>query len=69
MGVSATELAEAPVGSVEAPEGKKLSGRSPTQIALERLRKDKMAVVCASIVVVLVLLGIFAPIICKLLHI
>jgi ABC-type dipeptide/oligopeptide/nickel transport system permease subunit len=69
MGISATELAEAPTGSVEAPEGQKLAGRSPTQIAFERLRKDKLAVVCFAIVVVLVLLAIFAPIICNLLNI
>ena len=49
MGISATELAEAPVGSDE-PQDKKLAGRSPTQIAFERLRKDKLAVVCLAIV-------------------
>jgi len=69
MGISATELAEAPVGAAEAPEGKKLAGRSPTQIALLRLRQDKLAVVCSGIVVFLVLCGIFAPVICKLLNI
>jgi peptide/nickel transport system permease protein len=69
MGISAAELAESPVGSDEAPEGKKLSGRSPTQIALERLRKDKLAVVCTVIVVLLVILGVFAPLICKILNI
>ena len=50
MGISATELAEAPSGAAEAPEGQKLAGRSPTQIALERLRKDKLAVICGIIV-------------------
>ena len=47
---SATELAEAPVGAGEAPEGKKLAGRSPTQIAFDRLSKDKIAIVCTVIV-------------------
>jgi ABC-type dipeptide/oligopeptide/nickel transport system permease subunit len=69
MGISATELAEAPTGLVEAPEGQKLAGRSPTQIAFERLRKDKLAVVCGTIVVLLVLIAIFAPVICKILNI
>jgi ABC-type dipeptide/oligopeptide/nickel transport system permease subunit len=69
MGISATELAEAPTGSEEAPEGKKLAGRSPTQIAFERLRKDKLAVVCASIVLILVLAAIFAPLITNALNI
>jgi ABC-type dipeptide/oligopeptide/nickel transport system permease subunit len=69
MGISATELAEAPVGSEEAPEGKKLAGRSPTQIALERLRKDKMAVICSIIVAVMVLAAILSPLITNLLNI
>jgi ABC-type dipeptide/oligopeptide/nickel transport system permease subunit len=69
MGVSATELAEAPVGVQEAPEGKKLAGRSPTQIALLRLRQDKLAVVCGVIVAFLILVAIFAPVICKILDI
>jgi ABC-type dipeptide/oligopeptide/nickel transport system permease subunit len=45
---------------------KKIVGKSPTRIAFERLRKDKVAVACASIVAILVLLGVFAPVICKL---
>jgi len=48
---------------VEVPRdssGKKISGRSPTRIALERLRKDKLALVCGSIVLILVLCAIFA---------
>jgi ABC-type dipeptide/oligopeptide/nickel transport system permease subunit len=69
MGLSATELAEAPVGAEEAPEGKKLAGRSPTQIALERLRHDKMAVICGTIVALMVLSAIFAPLITKVLSI
>jgi ABC-type dipeptide/oligopeptide/nickel transport system permease subunit len=69
MGISATELAEAPVGAAEAPEGKKLAGRSPTQIALQRLRQDKLAVSCFAIVVILILCAIFAPVICNLLNI
>jgi peptide/nickel transport system permease protein len=48
---------------------KKIAGKSPTRIALERLRKDKLAVVCGGIVVLLVLLAIFAPLITNLLNI
>ncbi|MFY9915345.1 MAG: ABC transporter permease [Nocardioidaceae bacterium] len=47
------------------PSGKKITGRSPSRIALERLRKDKLAVVSGSIVTMLVLAAIFAPLICK----
>lgn len=69
MGISATELAEAPSGAAEAPEGQKLAGRSPTQIALERLRKDKLAVICGTIVLIMILAAIFAPVITNILNI
>ncbi|MGA8245378.1 MAG: ABC transporter permease [Nocardioides sp.] len=65
MGLSATELAEAPSGVEEAPEGQKLAGRSPMQIAFERIRKDKMAVVCTVILVLMILSAILAPWITK----
>ncbi|MBS45852.1 MAG: peptide ABC transporter permease [Nocardioides sp.] len=55
--------------SEEAPSSKNLAGRSPTQIALERLRKDKVALVCSAILLVLVLLAVFAPLICDWLNI
>jgi ABC-type dipeptide/oligopeptide/nickel transport system permease subunit len=67
MGLSATEIATAPPAG--ATEVKAVAGRSPTQIALERLRKDKLAVVCISVVVILLLLAIFAPLICNVLNI
>jgi ABC-type dipeptide/oligopeptide/nickel transport system permease subunit len=55
-------VAETPVDD----KGHPIVGRSPTSIAFERLRKDTNAVICASIVMILVLLGVFAPLICKL---
>ena len=71
MGISATELGEVEVqtGGEPAPVGKKLAGRSPTQIAMSRLRHDKVAVVCGIIVLIQVLLAVFAPVICKILNI
>lgn len=48
---------------------KEFHGKSPFQIAMGRLRRDKVAVVCAAIVVVLLLLGLLAPLINNLLHI
>lgn len=58
------------LGTLEVTEGDAVApdpvaGRSPTQIALERLRKDKVAVVCAAIVLLLVMLALFAPVITK----
>jgi hypothetical protein len=64
MGISAAELAEAPAAAQEQPEGKKLAGRSPTRIAMDRLRKDKLAVVCTVIVSLMVIAAILAPVIC-----
>jgi ABC-type dipeptide/oligopeptide/nickel transport system permease subunit len=49
------------------PGEKKLAGKSPTQIALKRLRQDKVAVICGLITLLLVLVAIFAPLICKVL--
>ncbi|HET8664024.1 MAG TPA: ABC transporter permease [Nocardioides sp.] len=71
MGISATELGEVEVqqGTELEPEGKKLAGRSPTQIALDRLRRDKVAVVCSIIVALMVLAAILAPVISKILGI
>jgi ABC-type dipeptide/oligopeptide/nickel transport system permease subunit len=71
MGISATELGEVEVqtSSHQEPEGKKLAGRSPTQIALDRLRRDKVAVVCSVIVGLLVLCAVLAPVITNLMNI
>jgi ABC-type dipeptide/oligopeptide/nickel transport system permease subunit len=41
-------------------------GKSPSRIALDRLRKDKVAVVCACIVLFFILIAIFAPLLAKL---
>lgn len=50
-------------------KGKEFAGRSPFQIAMARLRKDKIAIVCAVVVLILVLLGLLAPLINNLLNI
>ncbi len=48
---------------------KKLASKSPTQIALQRLRKDKVAVICGSILLLLVLAALAAPLISRALGI
>jgi len=48
-------------------ERKKIAGRSPTRIALDRLRKDKIAVACFVIVVLFTIIALFADQICDLL--
>jgi ABC-type dipeptide/oligopeptide/nickel transport system permease subunit len=51
--------------SVDAPD-RKISGRSPTKIAFDRLRHDKVFVASATVISVFTLLGLFAPLITKL---
>jgi len=41
-------------------------GKSPSRIAFDRLRKDKVAVTCAVIVLFFVLIAVFAPLLAKL---
>jgi ABC-type dipeptide/oligopeptide/nickel transport system permease subunit len=41
-------------------------GKSPTRIAMDRLRKDKVAVACACVVLFFILIAIFAPLLTKL---
>ena len=74
-GLSVDEL-DGPEGGGEAermddatPKTSQVAGRSPTRIALSRLAKDKVAVVCAGILLLLVLLAVMAPFICDWLNI
>ncbi len=71
MGISATELGEVEVqaNAGQEPGDKKLAGRSPTQIALDRLRKDRVAVVCSVIVALMVVAAVLAPVITHLMKI
>lgn len=60
--VSATTVSEeGPLGV--GPEGaRKIQGRSPWRLAMERLRRDRAAVISVAIIVLIVLMAIFAPI-------
>jgi ABC-type dipeptide/oligopeptide/nickel transport system permease subunit len=66
-GVSAEAIGEIEeiVNEPEAPRKKGLEGKSPTRIALDRLRRDKMFLVCTGLLLILVLAAIFAPVICN----
>ncbi len=66
--MTATDLETLSAGNPSEPEAsrgpnKKIVGKSPGRIAFERLRADKVAVVCAIAVIVLVLMGLLAPVI------
>jgi ABC-type dipeptide/oligopeptide/nickel transport system permease subunit len=65
MGISPTELVDATSDEPEV-RSQDVAGRSPTRIALDRLRHDKIAMVCFSIVVFFALIAIFAPLLTKL---
>ena len=46
--------------------GVRARGKSPTAIALTRLRRDRVAMTCAVIIVIFVLIAILAPLLAKL---
>ncbi|EGD44420.1 ABC transporter permease [Nocardioides sp. WG-D5] len=48
------------------PSSGEVAGRSPMRIAMDRLLSDRVAMICAGIVLVFVLIAIFAPLLCKL---
>jgi len=48
------------------PSSGEVAGRSPMRIAVDRLLSDKVAMICAGIVLLFVLIAIFAPLLCKL---
>ena len=49
-----------------APPAAPVRSKSPTQIALERLRKDKVAIICAVVVLFFILIAVFADVITSL---
>lgn len=66
MSLPAVELESADQGNTEQVSAKEIAGRSPTRIALDRLRADKVAMVCAVIVLFFVLIALFAPLLTNL---
>ena len=53
--------------TTEAPGRKQVRrGRSPGQVAWDRLKKDKVAVVCAAVILFFILVAIFAPLLTSL---
>ncbi len=67
MGIQPTELSTSDIHEDAAvPVKKTVAGRSPTQIAMARLRADKIAMTCLAVVVMFVLIAVFCPLIAKL---
>jgi peptide/nickel transport system permease protein len=66
MGIQPTDLSELDIAEEPTVVRQEIAGRSPTQIALDRLRKDKIALVCFVIVILFVLIAVAAPLLTKL---
>jgi ABC-type dipeptide/oligopeptide/nickel transport system permease subunit len=67
--ITGTEtLTEPTVGVIPGQSGPAVvaTSKSPTRIALQRLRKDRVAMVCLGIFILFILIAIFAPLLVKL---
>ncbi len=57
------ELPAEPVfAAPEAEAAKKIEGRSPWRLAMDRLRRDRAAMIALGVIVIIVLVAIFAPV-------
>jgi ABC-type dipeptide/oligopeptide/nickel transport system permease subunit len=66
MGISPTEMSQQDLPAEPEVVKQEIAGRSPVQIALGRLRSDKIAVACMVIVVFFVLIAVFAPLLTRM---
>ena len=58
-----------PPSDPETPAAKEIAGKSPMQIAFGRLVRDKVAVVCAIVTFLFVLIALFAGTICNIFNV
>lgn len=65
MALNVTEMVPESVHLPDPKEDAEIAGRSPVKIALDRLRSDKIAMVCLVLVIFFFLVAIFAPLIIK----
>jgi ABC-type dipeptide/oligopeptide/nickel transport system permease subunit len=54
---------EPPGGAIDAPAAKKIEGRSPWRLGMERLVRDRASMISLGVIVIIVLVAIFAPVI------
>src|SRR5689334_1119737 len=67
MALTPLEMVSPDLDQLPDPEKEaEIAGRSPIQIALSRLRSDKIAMVCFAVVVMFFIIAIFAPVLTKL---
>jgi ABC-type dipeptide/oligopeptide/nickel transport system permease subunit len=60
---AATALVEPAAPVAEGEAAKKIEGRSPWRLGIERLRRDRAAMISLGVIVAIVLIAIFAPVI------
>lgn len=61
MAIKPTELPEEEFSDEPTLVRQEIAGRSPMQIAMARLRKDRIAMACLVVVVLFILIAVFAP--------
>lgn len=66
MGIQPTELSEHDISTEPLVAKQEIAGRSPMQIAMARLRQDKIAMLCLFVVLMFVLIAVFAPVLTRL---
>ena len=64
MSTATVDIAQDEAGAVSA--GGEIAARSPLQLFLRRLRADKVAMVAAIVIAIMIIVAIFAPLIVKL---
>jgi len=66
MALNAMEMASPETSELPEPQpDKQIAGRSPMQIAMGRLRADKIAMICLAIIIFFCIVAVFAPLIAK----
>ncbi|QNN52522.1 ABC transporter permease [Nocardioides mesophilus] len=67
MGIQPTEMPESDITEQEPTlVRQEIAGRSPIQIAVARLKQDKIAMICLAVVILFALIAIFAPLLTKM---
>jgi len=66
MGIQPTELSSQDIADEPTLVKQEIAGRSPMQIAMARLRHDKIAMVCLFVVLLFILIALFAPLLTQM---
>src|SRR5947199_10551625 len=64
--VSAAAAGAATLDTAPETAAAKIQGRSPWKLAMERLRRDRAAILCLIIIILIVAMAVFAPFFAKI---